>query len=67
MAELTISYSLYEICYDDISDMEVYQKKKFKFVKKKFKTWIYITIVNNQPEGILDLEVLANNNINMPS
>ena len=35
MAELTISYSLYEICYDDISDMEVYQKKKFKFVKKK--------------------------------
>ena len=36
MAELTISYSLYEICYDDISDMEVYQKKKFKFVKKKF-------------------------------
>lgn len=34
MAELTISYSLYEICYDDIFDMEVYQKKSLNLLKK---------------------------------
>ena len=67
MAELTISYYLYEIRYDDISDMEVYQKKSLNLLKKKIKTWIYITTVNNQPKGLLDFEVLADNNINMPS
>ena len=37
MAELTISYYLYEIRYDDISDMEVYQKKSLNLLKKKSK------------------------------
>lgn len=46
-------------------DMEVYQKK-FKFVKNSKHGFISLQLTTSL-RGILDLEVLADNNINMPS
>lgn len=37
VAELTISYYLYEIRYDDIADMEVYPEKTLNLFKKNSK------------------------------
>ena len=37
MAELTISYYLYEIRYDNIADMEVYPEKSLNLFKKSSK------------------------------
>ena len=37
MAELTISYYLYEIRYDNIADMEVYPEKSLNLFKKNSK------------------------------